>query len=80
MSILLNLMTTLYFDMRMDKADHKENQKLVVKTFKELYKKINIKALSKKKALTFGIFRILPEVSYFIRKTNLTIRRIKNGK
>lgn len=80
MSTLLNLMTTLYFDMRLDKCNHKENQKLVVKTYKKLYKKVNIKSLSKKKATSLRIFRISPGISYFIRKANLTIRRIKNGK
>ena len=80
MCTLMNLMTTLYFDMRMDKQNHKENQKLVVKRFRELYKKVTLKKISKKKAMTLRIFRVSPGISYFIRKANLTIRRIKNGK
>ncbi len=80
MGMLMNLMTTLYFDMRMDKNDHKNNQKLVISEFRGLYKKVNIKSFSKKKALTLRIFMASPSFSYFIRKINLTIRRIKNGK
>ena len=80
MGMLMNLMTTLYFDMKADKEKLNDSCRLVVEKFRFLYKNINIKKLSKKSRITHTIFRISPNISYLIRRTNLFIRRIKNGK
>lgn len=80
MGMLMNLMTTLYFDMKFDKKNLSDEKKTVVDKFKQLYKKTDIKNFSKKKKLTLKIFYISPNFSYLIRKTNLFIRRLKNGK
>ncbi len=80
MGMLMNLMTTLYFDMSMDKENFKKEKSLVVGRFKELYSKTNPKKLTKKQRFSFCLFRISPSLSLAQRKANIAIRRLKSGK
>ena len=80
MGMLMNLMTTLYFDMKTDKKTLLEEKNLVVSKYKQLYNKTDIRKLSKKQKITLKIFKFSPNFSYLIRRTNILMRRIKNGK
>ncbi len=80
MSMLLNLMTTLYFDMCTDKADLKNEKALALNAFKELYSKINLTNISSKRRATLRLFRTSPHISYAFRRLNLKVRRLLNGK
>ena len=80
MGTMLNLMTTIYLDMKADKEKLKEEKKQVVNKFKELYKKVNLNNLSKKSKRKLSIFRFSPLLSYLIRKLNLLMGRIRHGK
>lgn len=80
MGIMLNLMTTLYFDMKADQEKLKREKKLVRNKFKELYKKVNLNKLPKKSRNKLKIFKFSPLISYSIRKCNLLMGRLKHGK
>lgn len=80
MGTLLNLMTTLYFDMCADKEPLTQEKAKVLNAFKALYGKVNLKRLSKKRRSTLKLFRFSPRLSYAIRKLNLTTRRLLHGK
>lgn len=80
MGTMLNLMTTIYLDMKADKEKLKEEKKQVVNKFKELYKKVNLNNLSKKSKRKLSIFRFSPLLSYLIRKLNLLMGRVRHGK
>ena len=79
MGMLLNLMTTLYFDMCADKEKLSEEKTLVLKAFKNLYPKVNRKSLHRKRQTTLKVFRFSPKLSYAIRRINLTLRRLLHG-
>lgn len=80
MSCMLHLMTTLYFDMRCDKANFSKEQKFIAKEFKTLYPKVNLKNISKKDKLLYKAFKISPTLFYITKNMRLFIWRIKNGK
>ena len=80
MGMLMNLMTTLYFDMKTDKKTLLEEKNFVLSKYKQLYNKTDIRKLSKKQKITLKIFKFSPNFSYLIRRTNILMRRIKNGK
>ncbi len=80
MGTLLNLMTTLYFDMCADKESLMQEKSKVIKAFKNLYGKVNLKKLSRKRRSTLRLFRFSPRLSYAIRKLNLGTRRLLHGK
>lgn len=80
MGSLMNLMINLYYDTKHEKRKFKEEQKTLVSKFKEMYHKINLSKLPKKRKLTLILFRFSPKLAYAIRRINLTVRRINNGK
>ena len=80
MGYLMNLMINLYFDAKHSTKKFTSEQKMLVGNFKKLYRKTNIKKLSKKRRTAFRIFLFSPMLSYIIRRTNITIRKIVNMK
>ena len=80
MSTMLHLMTTLYFNMKMDKAKLSKEQKSVVKKFNEIYPKINLKNIPSSDRRLYKFFRISPFLFYLLKISKLQLRRIKNGK
>jgi len=80
MGSMLNLMTTLYFDIKADKEKLKDEKKLVRNKFKEIYIKVDLNKLPKKSRSKLKIFRFSPFLSYTIRRCKLLIGRIKHGK
>ncbi|MBQ4105730.1 MAG: glycosyltransferase family 2 protein [Clostridia bacterium] len=79
MSNLLHLMTTLYYDMRVDKVKYLQEQKMVVKEFNKLYPKINLGNIPKKSATLYKTFKISPTMFYLSKKLRLLIGRIAHG-
>lgn len=80
MGTLLNLMTTLYFDMSSDKEKLTNEKAMVTKAFRNLYAKVDLQKLSRKRRSTLRLFRFSPRLSYAVRKINLTSRRLLHGK
>lgn len=80
MSNLLHLMTTLYYDMRIDKVNYKKEQKFVVEKFNELYSKINLECAPAKSRKLYNTFRKSPTVFYITKRFRMMMWRIKRGK
>lgn len=80
MSNMLHLMTTLYYDMKTDKADYRKEQKLIIKEYNNLYPKVSLKRLSKKSRTLYKSFKRYPHIFYITKKIRMMIWRIKNGK
>lgn len=79
MSNLLHLITTLYLDMRRDKKDYRNEQKMIVKKYKELYSKVNLKKTSRNYRIQLRTFRISPTFYYLVKNTIFLLRSRSNG-
>lgn len=80
MGMLMNLMTTLYFDMSMDKERFSKEKALVVSEFRKLYNKTDLTKLSAKRRKSLNLFKISPWLAYTVRRTNMIIGRLRRGK
>ncbi|MBE6738530.1 MAG: glycosyltransferase family 2 protein [Ruminococcaceae bacterium] len=80
MSNMLHLMTTLYFDMRSDRANYSKEQKNIVREFRALFPKVNLNGTSKNNKTLCKAFHKSPIFFYISKKFRMLIWRLRRGK
>lgn len=73
MSSILNIILTLYFDIKCDKASFRKEEKKLIKTFKEWYPKINYSNITPKRRKALKFFKISPAVFSITKKAKKNI-------